>query len=199
MPVPSDAERPIPNAAGASAPGLQVEAGGMEAGCPNGVRAAADLHPALAFLRFAPVPLRGRRDGWTPALQLRFVVALARGASVDEAARSLGRSRQTAYALRRREGAEEFADAWDSAVAFASEARGAAWTARRAAVGIETVLVPRFYRGRLVGYVQREHLGGTMARLALLDRLADRLEADPLGRATVRQSSGPLGMLPGGS
>ena len=57
-----------------------------------------------AFLRFAPVPGRSRRDGWSADLQFRFVLDLARGAGVEEAARRLGRSRQSAYALRRRAG-----------------------------------------------------------------------------------------------
>lgn len=131
------------------------------------------------FLRFGPVPVRARRDGWTPALQMRFVVELARGAGVEEAARRLGRSRQSAYDLRRRSGGASFARAWDAAVGFAREARGAAWASERAAPGgIATVLVPRFYRGRLVGYVQREDLSGTMAALGRLDRLAERIERE---------------------
>ncbi|HWT13384.1 MAG TPA: hypothetical protein VN231_11565 [Allosphingosinicella sp.] len=162
----------------------------------------ADLPPLPAFLRFAPVPVRSRRDGWSPALQLRFIVALARGAGVDEAARSLGRSRQAAYALRRRAGAEEFARAWDSAVAFAREVRGAAWAERRSGAGIETLLVPRFYRGRMIGYVLRDDLSGAMARLARLDRIAERLDPDPLGArrlAGLRALSDRLGPLPGES
>lgn len=171
--------------------------------CPEPAERQADLPALPAFLRFAPVPVRARHDGWSPALQLRFIVALARGAGVDEAARSIGRSRQTAYALRRRAGAEGFAAAWDAAVAFAREARGFAWTARRlpsaAPSGIETVLVPRFYRGRLVGYVQRDDLSGAMARLARLDRIADRLEADPSRFAGLRAESERLGPLLGES
>lgn len=155
---------------------------GTRSGAPS-----REIPPLPAFLRFAPVPVRSRHDGWSPALQLRFVVALARGAGVDEAARRLGRSRQTAYALRKLPVAQGFAAAWDAAVAFAREARGLAWAGRRlpgaSPEGIETVLVPRFYRGRLVGYVQREDVSGAMARLARLDRIAERLEtADwPLG------------------
>jgi hypothetical protein len=151
-----------------------------------------------AFLRFAPVPVRSRRDGWSPDLQFRFVLDLARGAGVDEAARRLGRSRQTAYALRRRAGAEGFAAAWEAAAAFAAQARGAAWASRRvgaAPAGIETLWVPRFYRGRLVGYIQRDDLSGAMARLARLDRVADRVERDPAYAAAVRAASERLGPL----
>jgi hypothetical protein len=52
---------------------------------------------------------------------------------------------------------------------------------------MQTVLVPRFYRGRLVGYVQREDVSGMMARLARLDRLPGRMEPDPLG---LRRAAG---------
>jgi hypothetical protein len=67
--------------------------------------------PLPNFLRFQPVPLRARSDGWTPALQTQFILLLATGAGAHEAARRLGRSRQTAYALRRKPGAESFAAA----------------------------------------------------------------------------------------
>lgn len=86
--------------------------------------------PASTFLDFAPVPVRPRHDGWTPQLQRRFIVALARGASVEAAARAVGKSRTTAYALRKRPGAESFAAAWDSALACARRMR---ITAREAA------------------------------------------------------------------
>jgi hypothetical protein len=129
------------------------------------------------FLRFAPVPGRKRHDGWDAGAQFRFVLALARGAGVDEAARSVGRARVGAYRLRRRAGAESFAAAWDSATAFAQQARCAAH--RRVGVGssIETLLVPRFYRGRLIGYVEREDVAGAMRRLRQLGRLAERIDA----------------------
>jgi hypothetical protein len=73
-----------------------------------------------SFILVTPVPLRARADGWSPAVQLRFLEALARGLSVREAAAEVGRNRQTAYASRGREGAESFAAAWDAAIAFAA-------------------------------------------------------------------------------
>jgi hypothetical protein len=77
----------------------------------------------LDFLDFAPVPLRARCDGWSAELQRAFVVALARGMGPGAAARSVGKNRQTAYALRKRRGAESFATAWDAAAAFGRRAR----------------------------------------------------------------------------
>ena len=128
-----------------------------------------------AFLRFTPVKLRAQHNAWTSALQLRFVVALARGASVGEAARALGKTRQSAYGLRTRRGAESFAAAWDSALACARTAGSAARSPGAGVGGIETILVPRYYRGRLVGFVQREDLAGAMRVLGRLDRLAEKL------------------------
>lgn len=54
-----------------------------------------------------------RRDGWTPARRLRFLAALAEFGDVSLAARACGMSRQSAYALRRRDAG--FALAWDHA------------------------------------------------------------------------------------
>ncbi|HEX8623406.1 MAG TPA: hypothetical protein VF718_15670 [Allosphingosinicella sp.] len=76
--------------------------------------------PVIAF---TPVPLRRRADGWSPELQLRFIVALWRGLTPGEAAASVGKNRQNAYALRNRPGAESFAAAWDEAVARVRERR----------------------------------------------------------------------------
>jgi len=134
----------------------------------------------LAFLRFRPVPVRARRDGWTPALQRRFILNLARGMGPAEAARALGRSRQTAYTLRDRPGGEEFAAAWDAALEFARRIRSTPRSPCSGIVGIEEIWVPRYYRGRLVGFVVREDVRGAMRRLGQLDRIAERLGApDP--------------------
>lgn len=128
------------------------------------------------FLRFTPVPLRVQHNGWSPALQFRFVLALARGAGPGEAARSLGMTRQSAYHLRKRPDGESFAAAWDAALDFARSVQAAvrppaAWG------GVETILVPRTYRGRVVGFVQREDTAGAMRLLGRLDRLAERLDS----------------------
>jgi Homeodomain-like domain len=148
------------------------------------------------FLRFHPVPLRTRHDGWTAELQFRFILLLARGYGPSEAARQLGKSRQTAYDLRKKPGAESFAAAWDAAQAFAREARFAGSALPRGQFGLETVLVPRFYRGRLVGFVQREDHKGALRLLGQLDRISDRFES---GVATS-DFEGLLDLIdPGGS
>ena len=79
-----------------------------------------------AFLHFTPVPVRGRHDGWTRRRQRLFILRLACGDGPAEAARVVGCSRQSAYALRRRHDAKAFAAAWDAAQDFAHHARGPA-------------------------------------------------------------------------
>lgn len=79
--------------------------------------------PAPPVIAFTPVPLRPRSDGRTPELQLRFIQALSRGLTPGEAAHSVGKNRQNAYALRKRPGAESFAAAWDSVVTHVRRVR----------------------------------------------------------------------------
>jgi hypothetical protein len=68
------------------------------------------------LLEFSPVPVRARRDGWTPARQRRYVAALAETGHGGKAAAAVGMSEQSACRLRRRPDAADFAracaDAW---------------------------------------------------------------------------------------
>ena len=75
-----------------------------------------------------------------------------------------------------RAGAAGFACAWDQAVAFAQRRRSLPPTLSRPALiaGVERLLVLRFYRGRLVGFVERDDIRGSMRTLGLLDRMIDR-------------------------
>lgn len=114
----------------------------------------ADLMPASApalpsgtEVAFQPVPVRRRGDGWTPAVQHRFVEALAATGSVGRAAAQVGMSRQGAYLLRNRPGGEGFASAWDSALARAASMLSDTLF-ERALHGSE---VPVFYQGEQVG------------------------------------------------
>jgi hypothetical protein len=67
---------------------------------------------------FDPVPVRARRDGWTPERQRAFIAALRATLSISKAARAVGMSRKSAYRLRERPDAESFAAAWDKAFAL---------------------------------------------------------------------------------
>jgi hypothetical protein len=120
-------------------------------------------HIPRGALDFAPVPVKSRRDGWTPATQRMFVLALAAGFGVSGSARAVGRSRQTAYQLRERPGAAGFSAAWDRALHFARlrppEPGATAWER-----GVEGMVVPVFYRGRIVGS-RRKYCDRTLGRL----------------------------------
>lgn len=66
---------------------------------------------------FNPVPTASaRHDGWTPDKQRAFIEQLALCGVISIAARAVGMSPKSAYALRKRPGAESLAAAWDEAV-----------------------------------------------------------------------------------
>jgi len=94
---------------------------------------------------FEPVPsASSRHDGWTPDRQRLFIAALALIGMVSAAARSVGMSRKSAYALLARAGPESsFAAAWRAAQ---TAGKRNAWSTAidRALDGVE---VPYFYRG----------------------------------------------------
>lgn len=61
-------------------------------------------------------PEPGRRDGWTPVRQLRFLEILLLTRSVTKAAGAAGMSRESAHRLRNRDPRGLFALAWDRAL-----------------------------------------------------------------------------------
>lgn len=117
---------------------------------------------------FTPVPrLCNRHDGWTPERQRGFIAALADCGIVARAARSVGMGARSAYALRRRPGAESFAIAWDMVEDEARE-RAFAYVMEHVTNGATR---PRFYRGRFVGTVHGVENRMAMAALRALDTL----------------------------
>jgi hypothetical protein len=70
---------------------------------------------APAALDFEPVPLRYRRDGWTPARQAAFIAALRRTGCVLAACREVKVSAAAAYKLFRHPAAASFRRAWPAA------------------------------------------------------------------------------------
>jgi hypothetical protein len=78
-----------------------------------------------SHIRFAPVRLKARHDGWTSARQRHFIQALAATKSVSKACKAVGMSRVSAYALRDRDDASGFRRAWTDALQpdFAVEPR----------------------------------------------------------------------------
>jgi hypothetical protein len=95
------------------------------------------------LLAFTPVPLdRRRSNGWTAAQQARFILALHVMGSVGQAAKAVGMSRQSAYNLRERAGAESFAKSWDAAIDMGRQ-RQFDLAMERAIHGVTTVRVMR--------------------------------------------------------
>jgi hypothetical protein len=103
-----------------------------------------------AGIAFVPVRTeRKRHDGWTPARQQAFLVALYATGVVAIAAKSVGMSGRTAYRLRTRPGAASFAAAWDKLL---REARQRALDMVTEAA-LTDRFVPRTYRGLPLGVV----------------------------------------------
>jgi hypothetical protein len=121
---------------------------------------------------FVPVPLRGRRDGWTPARQARFLGALAETRSVLAAARKVGMARETAYRLRRRAGAESFAAAWDAALGWVTLGRRKVTHEERVARALFGLVKPVMYGGRHVATVEKADNSALLAHIARIDRAA---------------------------
>jgi hypothetical protein len=69
-------------------------------------------------LAFVPVPVRARRDGWTPERQRGFIGRLALCGCVSRSARAVGMTKKSAYNLRARPDAGSFAAAWDRALGW---------------------------------------------------------------------------------
>ena len=101
---------------------------------------------------FEPVPLRSRRDGWTPQRQRAFIALIAKGLRPGRAAEWVGMRRQGAYGLRKHPGAEGFAAAWEAAAAHASGRRTVTLPENSLYVrAVKGIQVPIRYRRRVVG------------------------------------------------
>jgi hypothetical protein len=107
-----------------------------------------------------------RCDGWTPARQVEFLSAMAAGHSVAEAARMVGRSRASAYALRARLRGEPFDRAWHAAIRCQFDALLEA-AMERALNGVE---VPHMHKGEVVHTSRRYDERLTIALLAMRSR-----------------------------
>jgi hypothetical protein len=136
---------------------------------------------------FAPVPVRARKDGWTPERQRRFVDLLVAGCGPSEAAAAVGMSKQSAFVLRDRPGAESFAAAWDSAIGFAKLRRSGPRPPGDFKRGVEGVMVPRFYRGRLVKIERRVFNGSLIRLMAQLERWEPRVGDPDHGAPTFEE------------
>lgn len=138
---------------------------------------------------FPPVPVRYRYDGWLPDKQTEFIERLADCGCVEEAARSVGMSRNSAYALRRRIDAQAFRLAWDAAMDAAVARLNDAAMAR----AIKGVPVPIFHGAEQVG--ERRHFDERLTMFLLRYRDPTRF-GKWQDRMEVRQhSEGPVMIL----
>lgn len=130
----------------------------------------AELADPASHIAFTPVPRRrARRRGWSEERQRAFIFALSRCGSVACAARAVGMSPRSAYALVEAEGADDFARAWDRAIDEGGErVRGDAL--QRALGG---VFVPVFRRGKLVRVEHRQSDALAIALLSGREKMVD--------------------------
>ncbi len=142
---------------------LVPESATDEPGSSSGPCAPEAQVPALRD-SFAPVPLRHRHDGWTPEKQRDFIEHLADTLCPDTAAAAVGMSVRSAYALRRRAGAEGFAAAWDAALLRGLSEQGRSRLVDQAVNGRR---VQRFYHGQLIA---EERVYSERLLLALIQR-----------------------------
>jgi hypothetical protein len=116
---------------------------------------------------FDPVPVRFRRDGWTPERQVAFIRALSECGCVRDACRRVGMSPESAYELARRPDAQSFRIAWDVAMDNAVRRVGDGAFSR----SIHGVEIPHYYKGELVGTHRRYDERLTMFILRTRDPL----------------------------
>jgi hypothetical protein len=103
-----------------------------------------------------------RHDSWSLAKQAAFLRALSATHSVSEAARSVGKSRQSAYRLRSKLKGQPFDLAWEVAFHHSYDVLAHA-ALDRALNGVE---VPVFFQGEQVGAYRRFDERLTVALLA---------------------------------
>lgn len=108
-----------------------------------------------------------RVDGWTPQRIRTFLDVLARTGAVAKAARAVGMSRQSAYALRASAKGEAFDDAWARALLMAAPSISDELMER----ALNGCVEPIYRGGKLVGQRHRHDNRLAMRLLKQLDRL----------------------------
>ncbi|WP_052207963.1 hypothetical protein [Croceibacterium mercuriale] len=151
--------------------------------------------PMQRYLRlpaFLPVPLRARRDGWTPARQARFIGLLAQTGCVRKAAHMIGLSRESAYRLRRHPAAGSFIAAWTTALSGRTQPRWKFTRDERLPLAITGTVQPRMWRGIFKGVQRKSSDTALLAAIADLDRATAHATTNPLADRQVRALFGRL-------
>jgi hypothetical protein len=129
---------------------------------------------------FTPVPVRSRVDGWTAERQRVFISALRARRCVDAAARTAGLSRESAYRLRRKPGAESFAAAWDAALAAVPRGTTSASLVWHRA--LYRTARPVIRKGETVGHLIQPDNRALLSLLGRVDRLTRGIEGGESSR-----------------
>ncbi|MXO86596.1 hypothetical protein GRI38_11230 [Altererythrobacter aurantiacus] len=137
---------------------------------------------------FHPVPVSGRKDGWTHERQAAFIGYLAETRSVAAAAQAVSMAREGAYRLRAREGAASFARAWDAALGKRPKSCDPAQEASPKVTDLPAryraehgLIVTIMYRGRYVKSARRPDNSALLQHLAQLDRALRMADAEDGG------------------
>ncbi|QJB68690.1 hypothetical protein [Parasphingorhabdus halotolerans] len=131
-------------------------------------------HPISRLPAFTTVPLRARKDGWTPLRQAEFIGVLAETRSVSAAAAFVGMSRESAYRLRRKPGAGAFVAVWDDIMGTSKvKSKGPLPKVTLEPV-FQRILQDRYRPvmrgGKYVGTIQKPDNAALLRGLAQLDR-----------------------------
>jgi hypothetical protein len=150
--------------------------------------------PWAAYLKlpaFLPVPLRTRRDGWTPARQAHFIALLAETACVRKAAQLVGLTRESAYRLRKHPGAGPFRAAWDTAVRGQQQPRWKFTPAEAHQLALHGPFHIALHKGRARTIWRKPDDSRLLSAMNRLDRLLGALLpgqwSDPLEWLDLRQ------------
>lgn len=130
-------------------------------------------NPATTLPAFTPVPrLKERSNGWSAAVQLAFIEALAETGSVESACRRVNRASVGAYLLRRHPQAASFRKAWEAALDLGMQ-RVEDVAMDRALNGVE---VPVYAYGKIIG--TRTVYNDRLLMFMLRNRAPKRFAAD---------------------
>ena len=138
---------------------------------------------------FRPVCVKARHDGWTEDRQRLFIDALAESGCVDHAARAVGMSPASAYALKRRIDAQPFRLAWEAALDFAVRRLADVALSR----AINGVARPVFYKGEQVG--ERRYYDERLTQFILRTRDQERFGKWRESREARQHPDGPALLL----
>jgi hypothetical protein len=128
---------------------------------------------------FTPVPRRrSRKDGWTEQVQRDFIACVQLTGSISASARAVGMNVRGAYRLLHSDGADSFAEAWDTAFEEGI-ARLRSDAMDRALNG---AFVPVYRRGRLVRVEHRRNDRLAIALLGGRDRSVDHYRRTAVSR-----------------